>query len=92
MHKESDIRLPLILGDKSYKDITDDIIRPIEAKPPKTWYILLMISIVIALWGIGCIVYLLGTGVGSWGLNKTVGWAWDITNFVWWVELVMLEL
>ena len=60
MHKESDIRLPLILGDKSYKDITDDIIRPIEAKPPKTWYILLMISIVIALWGIGCIVYLLG--------------------------------
>ena len=87
MHKESDIRLPLILGDKSYKDITDDIIRPIEANPPKTWYILLMISIVIALWGIGCIVYLLGTGVGSWGLNKTVGWAWDITNFVWWVGI-----
>ena len=85
MHKESDIRLPLILGDKSYKDITDDVIRPIEASPPKTWYILLMISIVIALWGIGCIIYLLGTGVGTWGLNKTVGWAWDITNFVWWV-------
>jgi molybdopterin-containing oxidoreductase family membrane subunit len=51
MHKESDIRLPLILGDKSYKDITDDVIRPIEAKPPKTWYLLLMISIVIALVG-----------------------------------------
>ena len=49
MHKESDIRLPLILGDKSYKDITDDIIRPIEAHPPKNWYILLMISIVSAL-------------------------------------------
>ena len=61
MHKESDIRLPLILGDKSYKDITDDVIRPIEANPPKTWYLLLMISVVIALWGIGCIVYLLGT-------------------------------
>ena len=87
MHKESDIRLPLILGDKSYKDITDDVIRPIEASPPKTWYILLMISIVIALWGIGCIIYLLGTGVGTWGLNKTVGWAWDITNFVWWVGI-----
>ena len=22
-----------------------------------------------------------------WGLNKTVGWAWDITNFVWWVGI-----
>jgi molybdopterin-containing oxidoreductase family membrane subunit len=25
--------------------------------------------------------------IGSWGLNKTVGWAWDITNFVWWVGI-----
>jgi hypothetical protein len=22
------------------------------------------------------------TGIGTWGLNKTVGWAFDITNFV----------
>jgi hypothetical protein len=28
-----------------------------------------------------------GNGVGVWGLNKTVGWAWDITNFVWWVGI-----
>lgn len=26
-------------------------------------------------------------GVGEWGLNKTVGWAWDITGFVWWVGI-----
>jgi molybdopterin-containing oxidoreductase family membrane subunit len=25
--------------------------------------------------------------IGTWGLNKTVGWAWDITNFVWWVGI-----
>ena len=30
---------------------------------------------------------LLWHGVGMWGLNKTVGWAWDITNFVWWVGI-----
>jgi hypothetical protein len=23
----------------------------------------------------------------EWGLNKTVGWAWDITGFVWWVGI-----
>jgi molybdopterin-containing oxidoreductase family membrane subunit len=22
-----------------------------------------------------------------WGLNKTIGWSWDITNFVWWVGI-----
>ena len=32
MHKEADIRLPLILGDKSYKDITEDIVKPMRVK------------------------------------------------------------
>ena len=30
----------------------------------------------------GCIIYLVVTGVGVWGNNVPVGWAWDITNFV----------
>jgi molybdopterin-containing oxidoreductase family membrane subunit len=51
------------------------------------WYILFSIAAIIGLYGVGCILYLLGTGIGTWGLNKTVGWAWDITNFVWWVGI-----
>ena len=87
MHKEADIREPLILGHKTYHDITEDICKPIENKAPKAWYVLLAISSLIALWGIGCIFYLIGTGIGTWGLNKTVGWSWDITNFVWWAGI-----
>ena len=26
-------------------------------------------------------------GVGQWNLNKTVGWGYDITNFVWWIGI-----
>ena len=26
-------------------------------------------------------------GIGVWGLNVPVGWAWDITNFVFWVGI-----
>jgi hypothetical protein len=26
-------------------------------------------------------------GIGSWNLNRTIGWGWDITNFVWWVGI-----
>ena len=36
---------------------------------------------------LGCILYTIGRGIGVWGLNTTVGWAWDITNFVWWVGI-----
>ena len=39
------------------------------------------------LWGFGCIAYTIGTGIGVWGLNKTINWAWDITNFVWWIGI-----
>ena len=87
MHKEAAIREPLILGNKTYHDITSDVIGPIENKAPLGWYVLISIAGVIALWGIGCILYLIATGIGTWGLNKTVGWAWDITNFVWWVGI-----
>jgi len=87
MQKEAAIREPLILGHKSYHDVTEDVCRPIEDKAPRMWYILFGIALIIALYGIGCIVYLLGTGIGVWGLNKTIGWAWDITNFVWWVGI-----
>lgn len=87
MQKEAAIREPLILGEKTYHDITEDVCRPIESKAPKAWYIMITISGLIALYGVGCILYLLGTGIGVWGLNTQVGWAWDITNFVWWVGI-----
>ena len=88
MHKESAIREPLILGDDvTYSKITDDVLYTIENSPTKAWKILMTIATIVALWGVGCILYLLGTGIGTWGLNNTVGWAWDITNFVWWVGI-----
>jgi len=87
MQKEAAIREPLILGDKSYKDITDDVVGPIEGPAPIGWKIMITISSIVAVYGVGSILYLLGTGIGVWGLNKTVGWAWDITNFVWWVGI-----
>ena len=88
MHKESAIREPLILGqDVTYSKITNDVLHTIENEPTKMWKILMTIATLIALWGVGCILYLIGTGIGTWGLNNTVGWAWDITNFVWWVGI-----
>jgi molybdopterin-containing oxidoreductase family membrane subunit len=87
MHAESQIRIPLILGDKTYRNITDDIIAPIEGKANRLWYILFTISAVAFMWGIGCLSYTIGVGIGAWGSNNGVDWAWDITNFVWWIGI-----
>lgn len=84
---ESPIRRPLITGKTSYAQITDDIATAVEAKPTKWWYIGFIISLAgLGLWLL-TVGYLLITGVGVWGLNKTVDWGWDITNFVWWVGI-----
>ncbi len=86
-HYEAPIREPLVLGEKSYHDISREIAAPIEGKANKSWWIVFTISLVAFLWGVGCIIYVIATGIGVWGLNKTIGWAWDITNFVWWVGI-----
>ena len=86
-HYEAPIREPLVLGKKSYHDISVDVAAPVLGKANKSWWIVFTIALIAFLWGLGCIVYTVSTGIGVWGLNKTIGWAWDITNFVWWVGI-----
>ncbi len=86
-HYEAPIREPLIVGDKSYHDISNDIAAPIEGKANKWWWGVFLLALTAFLWGIGAIAYTIGTGIGVWGLNNKINWAWDITNFVWWVGI-----
>ncbi len=86
-HYEAPIRKPLVTGSKSYSDVSNDIARPVEGTANKQWWIVFSIALVAFLWGLGSIIYTISTGIGVWGLNKTVNWAWDITNFVWWVGI-----
>lgn len=84
---ESPIREPLITGHKTYEQITDDIVKPTEGTPPLKWFIALGISLSLLAVGGVAIFWTVFKGIGAWGLDKTVGWAWDITNFVWWVGI-----
>jgi molybdopterin-containing oxidoreductase family membrane subunit len=84
---EAPIREPLILNTDKYTQITDDISRPIEAKPNLTWLAALGLSSVAMLTGFALIGYTFAEGIGVWGLNTQVGWAFDITNFVFWVGI-----
>lgn len=83
----SQVREPLITGGKSIKDITEDICRPVESSPSKGWLGAMAISLVLLVSGGLFLGDMLWNGIGRWGLNKTVQWAWDITNFVWWVGI-----
>ncbi len=86
-HVSALVRPPLVTGGKSYHDITEDVCRQVEGKPTRQWWVVFLISVVVLIYGTACVFYTWWEGLGVWGLNKTIGWAWDITNFVWWVGI-----
>jgi len=85
--KKSTIRRPLITGGKTMHDITKDVCKPVESYPSILWISAFLFSFMTLCLGGYTLFMTLWEGIGMWGLNKTVGWAWDITNFVWWVGI-----
>ncbi len=74
-HYEAPIRKPLVFGNKSYHDVTVDVARPVEGRANKQWWTVFYIALAAFLWGLSCMIYTITTGIGTWGLNKTIGWA-----------------
>jgi len=80
-------REPLIAGNKTPGDVTDDICRVLDGKPTMLWWMALLASMALLLLGVVVVTYQVATGIGTWGLNNTVGWGFDITNFVFWIGI-----
>jgi len=79
--------MPLVAGNKSLARITDDVCAPLEKRPTGLWWAAFAGSSAMLLLGFAAVCYQIATGIGTWGLNRTVGWAFDITNFVFWVGI-----
>lgn len=83
----SPLREPLITGKKDYTKITKDISGPVISKPGKTWFMGITLSSTALFIGVFAITMTIWKGIGLWGVNRTIGWGWGITNFVWWVGI-----
>lgn len=59
----------------------------VEARTPTWWFIAMGMTVPLMLMCFLMLAYLISTGVGVWGNNHPVGWAWDITNFVFWIGI-----
>lgn len=81
------MREPLILGNKSPGMVTNDICATLDRRPSSLWWGALGLAATIMLLGMFTVAYQVATGIGTWGLNSTVGWAFDITNFVFWIGI-----
>ena len=81
------VREPLIEGHKSYHNITEDLCSPTEKAPSLAWIIAFVVSVATMTFGLFSLAWTIWFGIGSWNLNRTIGWGYDITNFVWWIGI-----
>jgi molybdopterin-containing oxidoreductase family membrane subunit len=80
-------RPTLILRAPDFHSITEVVAEPVERKTPIGWWLFFIPSLgLLGLLGVA-VSWLFWEGIGIWGLNVPVGWAWDITNFVWWIGI-----
>ena len=80
----------VIAPDQNYGGIDDAINRPIESEPLRTplwWWIGISISGALLTLYIVTVIMLITRGVGIFGNNQPVAWAFPIINFVWWIGI-----
>ena len=81
------IRGPLIEGNKSLGQITREVVAPLETKSGLWWTVALGLSSLATIYGIYAVYITVYKGIGTWGVNNSVGWGWEIINFVWWIGI-----
>ncbi|MCX5735587.1 MAG: polysulfide reductase NrfD [candidate division NC10 bacterium] len=67
--------------------LDDQVLAHTETMPPRAWFIALAFTGTLMCIGFGFIGYTVATGIGVWGNNSPVFWAFDIINFVFWVGI-----
>jgi Ni/Fe-hydrogenase subunit HybB-like protein len=79
---------PMVEGDHNLASVTDKISDvTLKRKTPFHWFIGFGIAFVVAQLLLMTVTWLLANGIGIWGNNQPIGWAFDIINFVWWIGI-----
>lgn len=82
--------VPLLAPRETNASITDTVSGLVLERPTgRLWLFAFALAFVLTAWlGVG-IAWLLARGVGIWGLDIPVAWAFAIANYVWWIAIGM---
>jgi molybdopterin-containing oxidoreductase family membrane subunit len=89
-YPEGDFRapLPLIGPGQNARTITDKLTSVVlTPHTPLAWFVVIGIGFMLVMALLVSITYLFAKGIGIWGTNIPVGWAFPIINFVWWIGI-----
>ena len=80
-------RSPLVLGNKTLKDVSDDICAPVERFPSKGWMGMFLGAKTLLLFYIVILACVVGIGIGLLGVTHPVFWGTMIVTFVFWIGI-----
>jgi Ni/Fe-hydrogenase subunit HybB-like protein len=88
-HKpEETTRVPIIEPGHTFASVTDKISAiTLGRRTPYGWLIGFGIAFLLTMVLFYSLGVLLLRGIGIWGNNNPVGWAFEIVNFVWWIGI-----
>ncbi len=78
---------PLIAESVTMTKVTETILAPAERMPGNGWWALFVVALGMLSIGLLSVAIQMIRGVGVWGITHPIGWAFDITNFVFWVGI-----
>ena len=79
---------PVIAPGYTFGSVTDKISSIVLARrTPLGWYAGFLVSFLLVMLLLVSLTYLVVKGIGIWGNNQPVAWAFGITNFVWWIGI-----
>jgi len=88
LSSEPDASPPVLEPGHTYATVTDQIAAiALSGKTPLSWLVGFAISFALLMLFLYAVAYLLATGIGIWGNNVPVAWAFAIVNFVWWIGI-----
>ncbi len=86
---DSEQHTQLITGEQTYQSLEDSISLVVldQQRHKSNWYLVAGLGFLGVNMLMLTVAYLLYMGIGIWGNNQPVGWAFDIINFVWWIGI-----
>ena len=88
MDEQTDAPPPVIAPGHTFGTVTDKISSIVlTRKTSLGWYAGFGFAFLLTLLLFVSLAYLFVKGIGIWGNNVPVGWAFEITNFVWWIGI-----
>ncbi|HEX2571285.1 MAG TPA: NrfD/PsrC family molybdoenzyme membrane anchor subunit [Polyangia bacterium] len=78
---------PVLLGRPSDAELNDQLLSPMWRPKSRVWLPALALTGLGTLLLLVSVTYTVTTGIGVWGNNIPVAWAFGIINFVWWIGI-----